>query len=216
VYDAIQEKKQIELERFLFGLGVRYMGEKASSDLALFIKHHLKRSSQKLKTVKIEKKGQTSLFGEEEITEKTSKKDLITPIDILETLDSVSTEEVENVEGIGDKVAGAVMDWFKEKQNSKLFKKFYDVGLTLILPKEQKKTAITNKSFVLTGTLSTMTRDQAKQLIKDAGGHVHSSVSTKTDYVIAGEKAGSKLKKAKELGVEVLNEDEFKKLLTPQ
>ncbi len=214
IYNAIQAKKQIELERFLFGLGLRYLGEKASGDLAGFIKHHLKRSSEKLKTIKIEKKGQASLFGEDEIEEKMSKKDLITPMDILKTLDSVNIEELENVEGVGGKVAGAVVEWFSEKRNRKLFEKFYNAGLTLILPKEQKKTAITGLSFVLTGSLETMTRDQAKRLIKEAGGHVQSAVSSKTDFVVAGVNAGSKLKKAKELNVEVIDEEEFKKKLT--
>jgi DNA ligase (NAD+) len=82
------------------------------------------------------------------------------------------------------------------------------------MTKIKEKKGVTGKSFVLTGTLSAITRSQAKQLIIEAGGHVQSSVSSKTDYVVAGEKAGSKLKKAEELGVKVIDEGEFVKMIS--
>lgn len=210
VYEAIQERKHVELERFLFALGIRYMGEKSSYDLAKFIVRHLKREGPAPK-VKAPKKAtvQASLFGEEEGAVDLKDQVILTPRDILMTLDNVSLEDVENVEGIGEKVATEVYEWFKEASNRALLRKFHKAGLTLFMTKIKEKKGVTGRSFVLTGTLSGVTRSQAKQMIIEAGGHVQSSVSSKTDCVVAGEKAGSKLKKAKELGVKVIDEKEF-------
>jgi DNA ligase (NAD+) len=81
--------------------------------------------------------------------------------------------------------------------------------------KKERGTALAGRTFVLTGTLAHFTRDEAKKLIEDAGGRVSGSVSKKTDYVVAGSDAGSKLDKAKELKVSVIGEDELQKLLKP-
>ena len=86
-------------------------------------------------------------------------------------------------------------------------------GLTLIGKKKQRGTTLAGKTFVLTGTLAKYSRDQAKKMIEDAGGRVASSVSKKTDFVVAGTDAGSKLDKAKELGVSVIGESEMEGLL---
>jgi len=86
-------------------------------------------------------------------------------------------------------------------------------GLSFTGNKKQRGTKLAGKTFVLTGTLARYTRDEAKKMIEDAGGKVASSVSKKTDYVVAGADAGSKLEKAKELGVKVVDEKEMEKLL---
>jgi DNA ligase (NAD+) len=86
-------------------------------------------------------------------------------------------------------------------------------GLTFTAKKKQRGTKLAGKTFVLTGTLATYTRDQAKKMIEDAGGRVLGSVSKKTDYVVAGTDAGSKLDKAREFGVKVIDEREMEKLL---
>ena len=80
--------------------------------------------------------------------------------------------------------------------------------------KKQRGTKLTGKTFVLTGTLPTLTRDEAKKMVEDAGGRVSGSVSKKTDFVVAGEDAGSKLDKAKELGVKVIGEKELQEMLS--
>ena len=93
-----------------------------------------------------------------------------------------------------------------------MFERLKDAGLEFKSgPKAIEKNVFENSSFVLTGTLPTMTRDEAKALIEKFGGKVISSVSKNTDYVLAGEKAGSKLAKAEKLGVKVISESEFKK-----
>jgi len=213
LFEAIQDKKYISLDRFIYALGIRYLGEKASFDIAKYLYMNLKRVSKapvfKHKKPKVE---QITLF-EEEAPVKKIKEDVFTPLDILETVDLAKVEDLENIEGIGKKVAEAVKEWFKEKENRALIKKFCNVGLLLYTGETGKKTALSGKSFVLTGTLATITRSNAKAIIKEAGGEVHSSVSAKTDYVVAGESAGSKLNKAKELGVKIIDEEEFKKLL---
>jgi DNA ligase (NAD+) len=213
LFEAIQNKKYISLERFIYALGIRYLGEKASSDIAKYLHANLKRTSKVPEVQKTQAKVEQITLFEDEKPVKKIKEDAFTPLDVLETIDSVKIEDIQNVEGIGEKVAEAVKEWFKEKENRALIKKFYNVGLVLNAGEGVKKTAITGKGFVLTGTLTTMTRSQAKTLIKQAGGDVHSSVSAKTDYVIAGESAGSKLNKAKELNVKIIDEMEFKKLL---
>lgn len=210
VFEAIQERKHVELERFLFALGIRYMGEKSSYDLAKFIVKHLKREGPAPK-VKAPKKAtvQASLFGEESAEVDLKDQVILTPRDILMTLGHVSLEDIINVEGVGDKVATEVYEWFKAKENRDLLRKFHKAGLTFFMTKIKEKKGVTEKSFVLTGTMGAVTRSQAKQLIIEAGGHVQSSVSSKTDYVVAGEKAGSKLKKAEDLGVRVISEKDF-------
>jgi DNA ligase (NAD+) len=93
-----------------------------------------------------------------------------------------------------------------------LVRQLRDSGLTFSGKKKQRGTKLAGKTFVLTGTLTHYTRDEAKKMIEDAGGRVSGSVSKKTDYVVAGSDAGSKLDKAKELGVEVIDEKEMETL----
>jgi len=101
--------------------------------------------------------------------------------------------------------------FFANKKNLNLINELKKVGLNLSTSKKQiKKTKLTDKTFVLTGTLSSFSRDEASEKIVALGGKVTSSVSKNTNYVVAGEKAGSKLSKAESLGVKILNEDEFK------
>jgi DNA ligase (NAD+) len=105
------------------------------------------------------------------------------------------------------------VQFFAEPKNRELVKQLSRLGLTMSGEKKARGTKLTGKTFVLTGTLANYSRDQAKQLIEDAGGKVAGSVSRKTDYVVAGSDAGSKLDKAKQLGVSVIGEDEMRTLL---
>ena len=105
-----------------------------------------------------------------------------------------------------------IVEFFQEPRNRELVNRLEKAGLTLSGAKKQRGTKLAGKTFVLTGTLSQYTRDQAKKMIEDAGGRVSGSVSKKTDYVVAGSDAGSKLERAKELGVAVIDEREMEKL----
>lgn len=135
----------------------------------------------------------------------------------LDALQDVTEEKLSSIHGIGPIVAKAVVDWFGEKENQTLLERLQKL-LTITNPEYVSGGAKTNlpfanKTFVLTGTLETMSRDEAKEKIRTLGGDISSSVSKKTTYVVAGEEAGSKLDKAEELGVQIINEQEFLELL---
>ena len=116
------------------------------------------------------------------------------------------------LDGVGPIVAQAIVDWFKDKENRKLFERLLK-QVRIQEEKVQKEGKIAGLSFVLTGTLSSISRDDAKERIRELGGEVKESVSKNTDYVVVGETPGDKLKKAQDLGVKTLNEAEFLKLL---
>jgi len=132
--------------------------------------------------------------------------------DLLEAMKKVSREDLESIEDIGPKVAESIKNWFEEKNNQKLLEKLDKVGVEIEKP-ETVSLKLKGKTFVLTGTLSTMTREEAKERIKRLGGKVSSSVSVQTDFVVAGTEPGSKYDKAKELGVKILKEEEFLEMI---
>ncbi len=133
----------------------------------------------------------------------------------LDKLRQAAEAELTTVYEIGPEVAKSVAQFFRMPETDALLKKFADAGIQIVNPKGVSGAQpLAGKSFVLTGTLATMTRDAAKEMIEKAGGRVASSVSKNTDYVVAGSDAGSKLAKAQQLGVKVLSEEEFQALLT--
>ncbi|MEG3988237.1 NAD-dependent DNA ligase LigA [Microcoleus sp. S28C3] len=134
-------------------------------------------------------------------------------------LASASAAAIEGVYGIGSEIAQSVYQWFQVPANQSLIERLIAAGLQLQSEVKNQNLASTNlplagKTFVLTGTLPTLKRDEAKDLIQKAGGKVTSSVSAKTDYVVVGEDAGSKLEKAQSLGIELLSEAELLELLS--
>jgi len=133
----------------------------------------------------------------------------------LDALASATIEELTRTEDIGEVIAQSVRHWFGEPRNRELIERLRKAGLNFESSTHTQcsQTAIAGKSFVLTGTLPTLKREEAAAKIEEAGGKVSSSVSKKTDYVVAGEEAGSKLTKAQELGVSVLDEAGLLKLL---
>jgi DNA ligase (NAD+) len=131
----------------------------------------------------------------------------------LDALMNASQEDLEEVNEVGPRIAESIRKFFEEPRNRDLVNRLRDAGLTLSGKKRERGTKLAGKTFVLTGTLLKYTRDEAKKLIEDAGGRVSGSVSKKTDYVVAGSDAGSKLDKAKELGVAVIEEKEMEKLV---
>ncbi|MBS1820527.1 MAG: NAD-dependent DNA ligase LigA [Acidobacteria bacterium] len=124
----------------------------------------------------------------------------------MEALQAASAEELEAVNEVGPKVAQAIAEFFAVEKNRQLVKDLAALGLTMTAEKRVVGTALAGMTFVLTGTLPTLTRDEAKGKIEAAGGKVSGSVSKKTDFVVAGGEAGSKLEKAEQLGVKVLDE----------
>lgn len=131
----------------------------------------------------------------------------------LENLQNATVEEISQIDGIGDKIAKSIKDFFTQPYNLELIKNLIYLG---VQPKHKmvvQSTVLNSKTFVLTGTLSTMGRSEASDKIKQLGGKTSSSVTKKTDFVVAGENAGSKLTKAQELGITILSEDEFLKMI---
>jgi DNA ligase (NAD+) len=131
----------------------------------------------------------------------------------MEELQKAGVEELQNVNEVGPRIAESIVEFFSIAANRKLVERLGEAGLRLTGQKKQRGTQLAGKTFVLTGTLAHFTRDEAKKMIEDAGGKVTGSVSKKTDYVVAGSDAGSKLDKAKELGVRVIEEKELEQML---
>ena len=170
ILDEIENSKKLPLERVVYGLGIRFVGERT----AQFLAEH---------------------FGS------------------MEALEQASLEELQNVTEVGPRIAESIVEFFSIAANRKLVERLGAAGLAFKGKKKERGTKLAGKTFVLTGTLAHFTRDEAKKLIEDAGGKVTGSVSKKTDYVVAGIDAGSKLDKAKELGVAVIDEKEMEKLV---
>jgi DNA ligase (NAD+) len=124
----------------------------------------------------------------------------------MEALENATQEELERVQEVGPKVAASVHDFFQNEQNRALIKRLAGLGLKMTAEKKQRSTQLEGLTFVLTGTFPTLSREEAKEKIEAAGGKVSGSVSKKTNYVVAGEEAGSKLTKAQELGIEIIDE----------
>jgi DNA ligase (NAD+) len=171
ILDEIENSKKLPLERVIYGLGIRMVGERT----AQFLAEH---------------------FG------------------AMEELEKAGVEELQNVNEVGPRIAESIVEFFSIAANRKLVERLREAGLTLSGQKKQRGTKLAGKTFVLTGTLAHFTRDEAKKMIEDAGGKVTGSVSKKTDYVVVGADAGSKLDKAKELGVTVIDEKEIERLLS--
>jgi DNA ligase (NAD+) len=131
----------------------------------------------------------------------------------MEELEKAGVEELQHVNEVGPRIAESIVEFFAIPANQDLIERLRKAKLRLTGEKKQRGTKLAGKTFVLTGTLAHFTRDEAKKMIEDAGGKVAGSVSKKTDYVVAGADAGSKLDKAKELGVAVIGEKEVEKLL---
>ncbi len=133
----------------------------------------------------------------------------------IDALKNASEEDLVQVEGIGPRIAESVVRFFKDKHSLKLTDRLAKAGVQMRSEKKKVKgnSAVTGKTFVLTGGLASLSRDEAKEKIEALGGKSSSGVSKKTDYVIVGSDAGSKLQKAKELGVKTITEEEFLKMI---
>ena len=167
---AIERSKTAGLERLLYALGIRQIGEIAAEVIAAR----------------------------------------------MQTLDNIIAarhEDFASIPDIGEITASAIVEFFREQRVLELCEKLRAAGLSFNAVKEKKSNIFEGQTFVLTGTLPTMTRDQASELIKERGGKVSGSVSKKTSYVLAGEEAGSKLTKAKELQINIIDEEAFLRMI---
>lgn len=168
--DAIEASKKNNLDKLLFGLGIRNIGAKAAAQLA-----------QRFKS--------------------------------MQALRQASQEELEGIDGFGGVMVQSVLDFFAKDGTKDLLTRLEEAGVNMLYEGEEKGDRLAGMTFVVTGTLAGMSRTQAEEMITQNGGKASSSVSKKTSYVLAGEAAGSKLTKAQALGIPVINEEEFLKML---
>lgn len=167
---AIEKSKSNSLDRLVFGLGIRNIGQ----------------ASAKLLCDK---------FGD------------------LDNIMNASSEQISEIDGFGGVMAQSVYNAFREEHMIELIQRLKECGINTKYEKIQIDDRFAGKTFVLTGTLPTLKRSEAKALIEKYGGKASGSVSKKTDYVLAGEEAGSKLDKAQQLGIEIITEEQFKDMI---
>lgn len=183
--DAIALSKKPLASKFLFSLGIRHVGEETAELLVSFMRERL-------------------------MAEK-----MITPRTLGRFFRAVSLETLREIKGVGEAMAESVKEWFENTEHQHLLEVLTEEGIRIILPQKQSdgKLSWQGKTFVLTGELVSFTRDEAKAIIKKKGGSVSSSVSKNTDYVVVGAHPGSKLQMAETLGVTIVNEETFQKML---
>ena len=126
---------------------------------------------------------------------------------------NASVEDICKIDGFGEVMAQSVFQFFQNDKSKELIKSLSDAGVNMEDNSEIQDNRFENKTFVLTGTLKSFKRSEASEIIERFGGKTSSSVSKKTDYVLAGEEAGSKLDKANALGVRVITEEEFTEMI---
>ena len=170
LFNAIEDSKKNGLDQLIFGLGIRFVGAKASKALAKC--YHT-----------------------------------------IDELKQATEEELLALDDFGEVMAKSIVDYFQDEKHLALIERLKSYGVNPVSKVIEVRSIFSGKTFVLTGTLPTMTRDEATKIIEDNGGKTSSSVSKKTSYVLAGEAAGSKLEKAKELGVAIITEEEFKEMI---
>jgi len=144
----------------------------------------------------------------------TSAQALANKFGSIANIQKASAEELANIDGVGGVIAEAIVEWFEIDWHKEIIKKWEKAGVALVdAPKEKIPQTLAGLTIVATGSLSGFTRDEITEVITSRGGKAASSVSSKTDFVVAGDSAGSKLDKATELGITILDEAGFKKLL---
>ena len=168
--EQLERSKGMSLARFIYALGIRYVGEHIAEVLA-------------------------ERFGS------------------IDELARASYEELVEIPEIGPRIAQSIVDFFASEDNRRLIEELKAVGIDPRAERPKEKGPLAGKTLVFTGRLSDMTREEAKRLVESLGGKVASSVSRKVDYVVVGEDPGSKLDRARELGIPTLTEEEFRKLV---
>lgn len=192
--DAIEESKKITFEKFIYAFGIRYVGEETAvlivKNLDLIFSNFLKNNKNENGIKNLE--------------------------DVINIFPKINPNQWMEIKGIGEKSAKSLSKWFGNFNNLEILERMKKYGIVFNVSNIEDKienSFFSEKTFVLTGELNNFTRDEAKDMIRKRGGNISSSVSKKTDYVIAGENAGSKLKKANEFGVKIIDENELLVLL---
>jgi len=170
IVDAIEKSKQAGLERLIYALGIRHVGEHTAQVLV----SHLK---------------------------------------TINRIENATKEELIEIPEIGPEVADSIVQFFSQKINRSLIEQLRSVGVSVEPKRMIKPGKFSGKTFVFTGTLEHFTRNEAEKIVQAEGGNVASSVSSKTDFVVAGKDPGSKYDKAQKLGITILSEADFNKLL---
>ncbi len=168
--EAVNKSKDISFSRFLYALGIRYVGEHVAGLLA----NHYK---------------------------------------TLENLHATTFDKIHSIDGAGPVVAKSITAFFNNKENLDIIKQILKSGVNIIYNVKEKDNRLSGTSFVLTGTLEILTRSKAKAVIEAKGGRVSGSVSSRTDYLVAGNLPGGKLERAKELGIKIIDETELMGIL---
>jgi DNA ligase (NAD+) len=192
LFASIQAARQRSLARLIHGLGIRHVGFTTATDLSAWLARELPR-------------------GDDETDGAWTRR-------AVDRLRDASVEELTEVYGIGQVVAESLARYFDDEVTRDTLHRLVDAGVTAEAPApgapaEPSEGPLSGKTLVVTGTLPGFSREEAEEAIRVAGGHAASSVSKKTDFLVAGEKAGSKLAKAESLGVPILDEDGFRALL---
>jgi DNA ligase (NAD+) len=168
--EAIMKSKNPLLDKFIYALGIRHVGERTAKILA-------------------------ARFGN------------------MENLIAAKQEDLTAINEIGPEIAASIVEFFHEHKNIDVMNKFSKAGVKPQKKEIDNNTLLQGKSFVFTGSMESMGRNEAKTLVENLGGSIHSSVTKKTTYVVAGSEPGSKLDKAKSSGVKIISEKEFLKLI---
>jgi DNA ligase (NAD+) len=195
IIESVVTAKQVPLAKFLFALGIRHVGEETSHIIAQRIAD--------------------GFFSGLTAVAATAVKPLGLA-DIIEQFPRITKEEWTSIDGLGEKSAEALTEWFATPEHIAMLGKMLAAGVEIVVEEGSASTGgvLEGKTFVLTGELGRFTRDEAKDMIRKKGGHVSGSVSAKTDYVVAGADPGSKLDKARSLGVKILDEEKFVKMIS--
>jgi len=178
--EQIDQAKEVRVDRFLFGLGIRYIGATTATAIidALQQQH----------------------WAEQET---------ISVNELFTILQSYTAENWQAIAGIGDVVAQSLVDYAAQEKTQQLFEHFVEIGIMLQLPKKLVNAPLAGMTFLMTGSFADRKRDEIYEQIKHLGGKIQSSVSASLNYLIVGDKAGSKLAKAEKLNIQILNEEEY-------
>ncbi len=183
ILDSISNSKHIPVHNFLFSLGIRNIGIQSAQDLSSYIF--------------AKQQGQT-----------------ITPLELLKEIQDHSLDDLTKIDGFGEKTLEYFHKWFSNSKNQELLNSLTKSGITIEIPEKQTTSGVlNNQTFLFTGKLQNFDRSTAKTLVENYGGKNATSVSKKLDYLVIGEKPGSKLKKAEEAGVKVITEEEFLQMI---
>jgi len=193
--EAIAASKKIAVEKFIFALGIRHVGEETAVLIARAINTEFQISNFKFQ-IKFKNLN-----------------------DIINYFPPISKDDWMSIKGIGEKSAESLVSWFSDKNNLEILKRMREAGVEVLMGEKgvkggkEGKAKFLDKTIVLTGELESFTRDEAKDIIRREGGSVSSSVSKNTSFVLAGENPGSKFQKAKLLGVKIIGGKEFSEML---